>query len=566
MKRNILGVSLTLLILTFFMSCSDDDDVRSFNTEAKIKAATVTHAEEILKADPLIQNDSVRFKLKTTPENFNFAPEFTLSEGATIDPESGTKMDFSNPQDYTVTSEDQQTSKTYTVLFSLNDTLGTQAKIISATIENINLLEGKPVIENDTVNLLLNQVPDNYYFAPEFTLSYGATLSPENGSEFDFSAPQQYTVTSEDGKATRTYTVMFSLSDALNSEALIQSATIPNAAELLEDEPLIENDSVKFELQHLPENFNFAPEFTLSSGASIDPENSTERDFTEPQEYTVTSEDQTHSTTYTVVFIVHEKVASTYSFENVEVIDTNNPEGHYDKFFEYKEDGTKNYLWASGNDGFNLMAATLVDEGEQLTPAFYPTAQTPNGYDGKALKLQTKSTGSLGAMVGSPLAAGNLYIGDFQMTFPTINSTKFGKPYPYDEAPVAFRGYFKYQAGDNFEINSDAGSELAEDTWDAYAILFRKTSGDDNYLPGDHNFDDSRIVSVAKLDDQQRIETDQWKAFYIPFEEVNGASFDSNQDYMFTIVLSSSKEGAVFNGAEGSTLWVDEMQLITKTE
>lgn len=44
------------------------------------------------------------------------APEFVLTEGATIVPASGTMLDFSKPQTYTVTSQDGLWSKEYTVM------------------------------------------------------------------------------------------------------------------------------------------------------------------------------------------------------------------------------------------------------------------------------------------------------------------------------------------------------------------------------------------------------------------------------------------------------------------
>ena len=70
------------------------------------------------------------------------------------------------------------------------------------------------------------------------------------------------------------------------------------------------------------------------------------------------------------------------------------------------------------------------------------------------------------------------------------------------------------------------------------------------------------MVSVAKLDDAQRIETDEWKEFEIKFENVAGKSFSADKEYMFTIVFSSSKEGAIFNGAVGSELYIDEVEII----
>ena len=33
---------------------------------------------------------------------------------------------------------------------------------------------------------------------------------------------------------------------------------------------------------------------------------------------------------------------------------------------------------------------------------------------------------------------------------------------------------------------------------------------------------------------------------------------------MYTIVFTSSLEGAIFNGAVGSTLWIDEVSIVTE--
>ena len=351
--------------------------------------------------------------------------------------------------------------------------------------------------------------------------------------------------------------------EAFNAEADINSATIENASRLLQTEPIIGDNTILFRLKQFPDNYKFAPQFTLTPGATIEPESGTELDFFKPQQYTVTSEDKAWHKTYTVSFVVDNSILFSYSFENVEVIVTENPEGRFHKFFDYLPDTEeRKEEWDSGNVGFNTLAATLVSADEELTPEFYPTAQTPDGYIGKGVKMQTKATGPLGGMFGSPLAAGNLYLGYFSLTVPAIKSTRFGQPYNYHKAPKTVSGYFKYKAGGEFIVNNRP-SELEKDTWDAYAILFEKQK-DNNYLSGDHRFEDPRIVSIARIGDDLRIETDEWTPFEILFEYVGGKSFDPEAEYMYTLVFSSSKEGDRFNGAVGSTLWIDEVQITTE--
>lgn len=354
--------------------------------------------------------------------------------------------------------------------------------------------------------------------------------------------------------------------EALTTEADIEGAELENADELLSSEPSVRNNSVQFRLKTFEGGFEFAPTFTLSKGATIDPPSGTLLDFSEPQEYTVTSEDGNWKKHYTVSFTIDDVARHTFSFEYVDVVNTTNPEGHYHTFFEYLPNGQKSYDWDSGNEGYNILAASMAEEeGVELTPSFYPTAQTENGYEDKGLKLQTKDTGPLGSMVGSELAAGNLFLGDFVFTFPAIKSPRFGQPYNFETAPLALKGYYKYKKGEEFEVNNDDGSELTEDTFNIYAVLFEKQDSD-NYLPADFEFEDPRMVMIAKIKPEDRVETDEWTEFYIPFENINGKTYDPNKEYMFTIVFTSSLEGDLFNGAVGSTLWIDEVELMTENQ
>lgn len=360
--------------------------------------------------------------------------------------------------------------------------------------------------------------------------------------------------------------------EALNKEADIVSATLSDTT-LLDGNPSIGNDYVDFSVNSFPEDTMFSPKFTLTPGAQIDPDNNTERNFSKPRQYTVTSEDGEWEKTYEVSFALNEASLLHYSFENADIkTSSTRSESGYNRFYELTSGGEKSFIWDSGNLGYDILVDNLLPDGEELSPDFYPTRQIDDGYKGKGAKLTTKETGALGETVGSEMAAGNLFLGEFKLTFPPIKSPHFGQSYKFDSAPVALKGYFKYKAGDKFENKGDP-TDRTEDTWDAYAILFekkerRKDEGGDNdfpkRLPGNHEFKDPRMVSIARIPEEDRIETDEWTEFYLPFEDVNGKSYDPDKDYMYTIVFTSSIEGDLFNGAIGSTLWIDEVELVTE--
>lgn len=91
-------------------SCIQDEEL---NTECDI--LSVTLPADILLRDPEVDNDVVVIKVKDYINVTALAPEFTLTEGATISPASGTVRDFTEPQKYETTSQDGLWHKTYTV-------------------------------------------------------------------------------------------------------------------------------------------------------------------------------------------------------------------------------------------------------------------------------------------------------------------------------------------------------------------------------------------------------------------------------------------------------------------
>lgn len=283
---------------------------------------------------------------------------------------------------------------------------------------------------------------------------------------------------------------------------------------------------------------------------------------TDTRTLTVTSEDGASSPQYTVTLTLSE-LPTSYHFERL----LDDPEVPYDVFYEIEPgtgaDGVSKVLqWSSGNPGYELtaMAQSRTD---------YPTVQSPDGYTGMCAKLETKGTGSFGEMVGMHIAAGNLFIGSFDLTNALNNAPKathFG--YPFYRHPVRLTGYFKYQAGDVFT----EGGEVAEgkqDRFDIYAMLY-EASDNSFTLDGENGLTHSSIVLLARIDEADAIETDAWTEFDIPFEARNGKTIDEQklQDgkYKLGIVFSSSVDGAYFNGAVGSTLYIDEVRLICQED
>ena len=87
--------------------------------------------------------------------------------------------------------------------------------------------------------------------------------------------------------------------------------------------------------------------------------------------------------------------------------------------------------------------------------------------------------------------------------------------------------------------------------------------GNSFYLHGDDVLTSPQIVKTARVASVPP--TDQWTPFEMFFE---GQDVDKeklkNNEYNLTIVFSSSKDGDLFEGAIGSTLYIDEVELSFK--
>ncbi len=345
--------------------------------------------------------------------------------------------------------------------------------------------------------------------------------------------------------------------EAPNKEADILALNI--TSEILKRPPVISNSEVVSYLKAGVSPQSLAPTFVITEGARLVPQSGTERDFTTPQVYTVYSEDRQWQKNYKITFITSGTVKQ-YHFDNYELKDNK-----YQELYELDSLGQKSVIWASGNSGFSFTAGNA-------SASEYPTSIAENGFVNSCSKLTTCSTGALGEMFGSPIASGNLFMGVFDLDISNpLKSTHFGMPINY--TPKSLRGHYKYKSGDVFKRYTDEnGNKIIQgevlDRKDSCAIyaVFYETSEDTPHLDGTNVLTHPNIISVAQL--KQAEETETWTSFDIPFvmKPDKSIDFDKLQEgaYNLTIVFSSSKDGNLYNGAIGSTLYVDEVELVAE--
>ncbi len=324
---------------------------------------------------------------------------------------------------------------------------------------------------------------------------------------------------------------------------------------------LYTDDNISFSVRRKADLTALAPTFRITDGATISPASGSVHDFSKgPVIYTVTSEDKEWSRSYKVSFIPvirTSKDTLSFNFEDYHL----DSKGKYYIWCEEHEDGNMYDDWATGNAGYGLTNGSAGPEA-------YPSTVLDEGYEGKGVKLVTCSTGPFGQMVKLPLAAGNLFLGTFDMSIalktPRL-ATGFGLP--FDKKPKTFTGYYKYTPGEKFQNKDESIVEGKVDEASVYAILYRNHDEDGNpvVLNGD-NVQTSPLI-VAKAIAANIVPTDKWTQFTVDFSYLEDFDLDllENRGYNLAVVFSSSADGAFFQGAIGSTLCIDNVKIICET-
>lgn len=296
--------------------------------------------------------------------------------------------------------------------------------------------------------------------------------------------------------------------------------------------------------------------FNVTPGATIQPASGTVQDFTKgPVVYTVTSQDGAWQRQYNVSFKEASLPTYKFSFEHYNTVESGG--NAYHEFYEIdSQSGQIRHLWASGNAGAVLAKVSSKPEDQ-------PTYSMEHGYIGRGLCLNTQDAGSLGHLFKKPIAAGNLFMGRFildNVVFNPLKATEFG--YEIDREPVRVTGYYKYRPGAVFTDMNMNEIPGRVDEASIYAVFYRNKDEQGNkvFLYGDDVLTSPYIVSKAQV--ASLPPTDEWTRFEMFFEgEDADDAMVLDKSFNLTLVFSSSKNGASFEGAIGSELCVDEVEI-----
>ena len=213
-RRMVQAFFLALLVIPFLSSCKkkNDPDIPLSDKNA-LTDVVIRVGETEFPAE--VQTDGKTW-LFAVPWDFNHELlekaiiSFTIPQGATAVPASGSEVGLNDPLTITVTAENKTSTETYTVEKSIFGT-SSEAAFTSFTL-TVGTEDYTGII--DDVN---SKVTFDYYFdasmvdaiaeaVPVFAVSVGAKVDPKSGEAQDFNEPVEYTITAFD-KTERTWTV-----------------------------------------------------------------------------------------------------------------------------------------------------------------------------------------------------------------------------------------------------------------------------------------------------------------------------------------------------------------------
>lgn len=328
--------------------------------------------------------------------------------------------------------------------------------------------------------------------------------------------------------------------DEKSNESMIQSITITESsiADYTSGKVIIDqrlNLALVF-IDRKLENDDFpisiTPDFTLSSGARITPESGQSFTFLEEESlahYVVTAEDGSTSDWYMGV--------RGNQLTNADFEDWYETTGLNSQTFMDPGMSAETSIWSTANIGTS-------------TYGLYGTVPLKIG-NNTLVQITTGETAQV------PVAAGTIFTGRFDISLAISNptdpsqATDFGTPFPF--RPTAAKFDYSYKTGPNLIMGTPNDPNnifggftvtqlIGSDQFRVYVIM--------DIFEGETRTEIGRGV----LEDGN---SDVISEVIVPI------NYTSNQDPThITVMFTSSKDGSLFTGAVGSTLIVDNIELI----
>ncbi len=294
--------------------------------------------------------------------------------------------------------------------------------------------------------------------------------------------------------------------------------------------------------------------------------------FTKGQVYYATITGLNVAATYKYRAVINHGTEMESTGEEQEFTTLNGPQLPNSSFENWRTDGkvmipmpSGTDFWDSGNHGSSTMNVNLTQQDTSLKHSGNSSA-----------KLRSQFVGFLG--IGA-FAAGNIFTGKFIGIEDSTNGVVgFGQPFdfPADIKPTAIKLWVKYSTTNDWKGNANHKPASGYDEGHIFTALFDAPDNDpynsDNngkygyvvHTSGAKRLFDKNASNVIAYGEKVFTESTADSGLVeitIPYEYYRDA-----RPKLIAVVCTASKYGDYFQGGEGATMWVDDVEIVYTTK
>lgn len=288
------------------------------------------------------------------------------------------------------------------------------------------------------------------------------------------------------------------------------------------------------------------PQFELTPGATIYPAAGDSVNFSNGRVFfTVWAEDSIHRTNYTVYPGKAQALRYNMDFWETRPKDETNSDLAYLT--------PQEQTWQTGNEAlrywkkqgiYGMQSPFSVEKETQLVKA-----------GDAAVKISTRYVNG----ATPALQAGVFYTGDeFKVDLDEpLKSIRFGTL--FETKPLKIKGWYSYTPGTQYYQNNLPTAEMT-DTCRISAILY-EINDENQTLDSLDIYNDEKIIAIGMFESGATT-TNEYMPFEIKISYIKSYFF--TKQYKLALIATPSRDGASFSGADGSTLWLDEIEIISQ--
>ncbi|PQV50534.1 uncharacterized protein DUF4960 [Jejuia pallidilutea] len=265
------------MLFTVTLSCNDDI---TFEDQVPDYAYSIIRSFDINNQSATINHSTgtITLTLPAGTNVSNLTVNMSLPEGATVEPASGSTVDFSEgPVVFTISNNG--VSRPYTATVAAYG----DPKIMTFSIgENDGVIDQ----ENATIQVTVGSEANIKALAPQYTIPGGTTSTPQSGVAQDFTNPVKYTVLSNDGFTGKSYFVTVTQLQKALITSFKTGTDVCSVTGIIDDE----TSTINLDFPAGADLSAIAPIIEVTEGSTLSPASGVAQDFSAGAiEYAVTN-------------------------------------------------------------------------------------------------------------------------------------------------------------------------------------------------------------------------------------------------------------------------------------